>query len=111
MDYVRVQVGTKSKRYLPILVMCFSLDLPLICRPVTQKTYHSKSSSFDKARKLDKEEANRVRENSGNCWVRDARTGIYYPKGQEKVMDGIPATSGKDTSGVHWFSYNDHSHI
>lgn len=93
----------------------FSLDLPLTRRPVTQKTYHSKSSSFDKARKLDKEEAkenmNRIGENGSNWWVRDGRTGIYYPKGQEKVMDGIPTAAGKDISAVHWFSYNDHTSI
>lgn len=54
---------------------------------------------------------NRIGENGSNWWVRDGRTGIYYPMGQEKVMDGIPTAAGKDISAVHWFSYNDHTSI
>ena len=39
----------------------------------------------------------------GSCWFPHDRTGIYYPKGQEKVMEDVPAVAGKDT-GINWFT-------
>ncbi|KAK4838063.1 hypothetical protein QYF36_010667 [Acer negundo] len=46
-------------------------------------------------------------ENDGNkIWVPDDRTGIYYPKGHEKVMEDVPVGAAKHTHGVNWFSNN-----
>lgn len=43
----------------------------------------------------------------GNMWVPHERTGIYYPKGHEKVMEDVPRKAGNDIITVNWFSYND----
>ncbi|GMN20105.1 hypothetical protein TIFTF001_047041 [Ficus carica] len=43
----------------------------------------------------------------GNMWVPHERTGIYYPKGHEKVMEDVPPKAGNDIITVNWFSYND----
>ena len=43
---------------------------------------------------------NNVGENEGNCsWVPHERTGIYYPKGHEKVFDDVPPIDFE----VNWF--------
>lgn len=42
-----------------------------------------------------------------NWWVPDDRTGIFYPKGQEKVMEDVPSEAGKDTEAINWFYNND----
>ncbi|KAL8456873.1 hypothetical protein ACS0TY_034926 [Phlomoides rotata] len=36
-------------------------------------------------------------------WIRDDRTGIYYPKGQEKVIQDIPQGATKDFEKINWF--------
>lgn len=41
-----------------------------------------------------------------NPWVPHEITGIYYPKGQEKVIEDIPPGASKDV-GVNWLSYKD----
>lgn len=43
---------------------------------------------------------------SNNMWVPHERTGIYYPKGHEKVLEDVPPVATKEF-GVDWFSYND----
>ncbi|KAF7833677.1 putative Late embryogenesis abundant protein, LEA5-type [Senna tora] len=35
-------------------------------------------------------------DNNTLIWVPHEKTGIYYPKGQEKVMEGVPQYAGKD---------------
>lgn len=37
-------------------------------------------------------------------WVPDDRTGIFYPKGQEKVIEDVPSAAGRDFGAVNWFS-------
>ncbi|XP_047309950.1 uncharacterized protein LOC124913411 [Impatiens glandulifera] len=38
-------------------------------------------------------------------WVPDHRTGIFYPKGQEKVIADVPlSAAGKDDVRINWFS-------
>ncbi|KDP45560.1 hypothetical protein JCGZ_18220 [Jatropha curcas] len=45
--------------------------------------------------------------NGMSCsWVPDERTGIYHPKGQEKVIDDIPQGASKDFDVVNYFSHN-----
>ncbi|XWS20548.1 hypothetical protein CRYUN_Cryun31cG0111300 [Craigia yunnanensis] len=41
----------------------------------------------------------------GSCWVPHDRTGIYCPKGQEKVLEDVPAVAGKDT-WINWFTHH-----
>lgn len=79
-----------------------------------RKTYHKNST--DKIRETMKLEAEEVKNMShnigennidGNLWVPHERTGIYYPKGHEKVMEDVPPKAEKDIMNVNWFSYND----
>ncbi|CAK7325105.1 unnamed protein product [Dovyalis caffra] len=77
-------------------------------RPMIRKTYHKKSSAdtLRETRKVDAEEVrnnkSQIGEIDSNSWVPHERTGIYYPKGQEKVMEGIPPGAGKDVNVVNW---------
>lgn len=37
-------------------------------------------------------------------WIRDDRTGIFYPKGQEKVIEDVPPLEERKESGsINWF--------
>ncbi|EEF43002.1 conserved hypothetical protein [Ricinus communis] len=57
--------------------------------------------------KMDAEEVKKKRNTGeGNCWIPDERTGIYYPKGQEKVMESIPPKAAKDLGAINWFSHD-----
>ncbi|CAN1149515.1 hypothetical protein LINPERHAP2_LOCUS17067 [Linum perenne] len=78
-------------------------------RPMVRKGYHKKSSgdtfsSREKAAKAEAEDA--TSKGSCSCWVPDEKTGIYYPKGQEKVMEGIPVGAAKYVDEVHWYADN-----
>ncbi|KAJ6900956.1 hypothetical protein NC652_026907 [Populus alba x Populus x berolinensis] len=81
-------------------------------KPMIRKTYHKKSSAgtIRETMKVDAEEVrnnkSHVGETDSNCWVPHERTGIYYPKGQEKVVDGVPPAAGKDVDVVNWFSHH-----
>lgn len=80
-----------------------------------RKAYHRKSGSPEMVSdsvKLNGEEANHTRVaaaasggGSGDAtwWVRDDRTGIFYPKGQEKVLEGVPQGAAKDLGTINWF--------
>ncbi|OMO74035.1 hypothetical protein COLO4_26749 [Corchorus olitorius] len=75
------------------------------------RKYCSKGSSCgDTLREPMKLEAEEVKRkgmggnHDGNSWVPHDRTGIYYPKGQEKIMADVPAEAGKD-SQITWFTY------
>ncbi|KAH6811800.1 glutamate racemase [Perilla frutescens var. frutescens] len=71
-----VNAGLKNAKTL-LLLKPFSVSrLP---RP-----YHRKTT--DKA-----VEEQRRTEETGSCWMPDPRTGIYFPRGQESVMDDIPS--------------------
>lgn len=78
-----------------------------INRPILRKAYHRKSpDKISDIVKLNGEEMKAKSSDGnhdGNWWVRDDRTGIYYPKGQEKIMEDIPLRAGKDFA-VNWFS-------
>lgn len=82
-------------------------------RPMLRKAYHRKSGSPDMmsdTMRLNGEEAKQRstsaaagNSDSSTWWIRDERTGIFYPKGQEKVIEGVPQEAGKDYGTVNWF--------
>ena len=58
------------------------------------------------SKKMEGEEVNNKRhmgESDVHVWIPLERTGIYCPKGQEKVLDDVLAVAGKDFQ-VNWFS-------
>ncbi|PIN16194.1 hypothetical protein CDL12_11164 [Handroanthus impetiginosus] len=84
-------------------------------RPMLWKAYHRKNGCPDMASdtmKLNGEEVKHSRATIGGgggvnddatWWVRDDRTGIYYPKGQEKVIEDVPPEAGKNFGTINWF--------
>ncbi|KAI3974973.1 hypothetical protein MKX01_005084 [Papaver californicum] len=44
-------------------------------------------------------------EDAATRWVPDHRTGIYYPKGHEKVIEDIPVGATKAIAAAQLFSY------
>ncbi|CAI0437283.1 unnamed protein product [Linum tenue] len=76
-------------------------------RPMVRKGYHKKSSSAAGDTKVESDQSKLGSDGGGGycSWVPDEKTGIYYPKGQEKVMQEIPAGAGRDVD-VHWYSHN-----
>ncbi|KAL7606431.1 uncharacterized protein LOC111892297 [Lactuca sativa] len=78
-------------------------------KPALRKAYHRKSGGADHTTKLNHDEAKNKNLCSGSLsdanivWVPDGRTGIYYPKGQEKVIEDVPTNAAKDYT-VNWFS-------
>ncbi|KAL4182151.1 hypothetical protein AMTRI_Chr12g241110 [Amborella trichopoda] len=36
------------------------------------------------------------------CWIPDQRSGIYYPKGQERIMVQVPVNAAM-IDEIHWF--------
>ncbi|XP_059645353.1 uncharacterized protein LOC132286932 [Cornus florida] len=81
-------------------------------KPMLRKSYHRKSTSpdliCDNVKMNGEEMRNKslVGDRDGNWWLPDDRTGIYFPKGQEKIMEDVPPTAGKDF-GVNWLSNNE----
>ncbi|KAL0008623.1 hypothetical protein SO802_010125 [Lithocarpus litseifolius] len=100
--------GDLSNSPIKALIICIVLSITVI-RPVTRKTYHKKSCSPDMIRESKKMEGEEVKnkrhtgESDVHVWIPHERTGIYCPKGQEKVIDDVPAVAGKDFQ-VNWFS-------
>ncbi|KAJ7967548.1 putative Late embryogenesis abundant protein Lea5 [Quillaja saponaria] len=43
-----------------------------------------------------------VKTEDSTFWIPDRRTGIYYPKGHEHVLDDVPA-GGASFSETYWF--------
>ncbi|KAL7099508.1 hypothetical protein ACP275_09G088300 [Erythranthe tilingii] len=85
-------------------------------KPMLRKAYHKKSGSPDMVSDTVKLNGEEVKQKAtvsiagagagngdGTWWVRDDRTGIYYPKGQEKVIEDVPQGAGKDFGAVNWF--------
>lgn len=78
-----------------------------------RKAYHRKSGSPDMVSdtvKLNGEEVKHKAAMGGatsngddSWWVRDDRTGIFYPKGQEKVIQDVPKGAAEDCGTVNWF--------
>ncbi|XP_021298503.1 F-box/LRR-repeat protein At4g14103-like [Herrania umbratica] len=83
----------------------------IFSKPTIRKNCSKGSSCGDTRREPMKLEAEEVKKNSmggqhdGSWWVPHDRTGIYYPKGQEKVMADVPAAAGKDAQ-INWFSHH-----
>ncbi|OIT02813.1 PREDICTED: uncharacterized protein LOC109228373 [Nicotiana attenuata] len=83
-------------------------------KPILRKAYHRKSTSPDMISDTVKLNAEEVKSkgtvmkdhNDDNWWVPDDRTGIFYPKGQEKVIEDVPSAAGKATNygDINWFS-------
>ncbi|XP_031257876.1 uncharacterized protein LOC116115890 [Pistacia vera] len=80
-------------------------------KPMLRKSYHKTGTSADTIResavKLNPEEGLSAKSQSlqnGNCWVPHEKTGIYYPKGHEKVLEDVPPEAARDIIGVNWFS-------
>ncbi|XP_030551303.1 uncharacterized protein LOC115755869 [Rhodamnia argentea] len=95
--------GTFSRRAQTMNSMFF--------KPLIRKAYHRKSSA-DTVRDAAKLEGEEVKSkghagsSDGGCWVPHERTGVYCPKGQEKVIEDIPPGPTKD-AGINWISYNE----
>ncbi|PWA33918.1 ACT domain-containing protein [Artemisia annua] len=92
----------------------FGIEAPkhkvLTITPLTslRKAYHKKSGGSDTTTRLNHDEAKNKNLHTKSAqetdvWIPDSRTGIYYPKGQEKVIEGVPAHAAKDYT-VNWFS-------
>ncbi|PKI40257.1 hypothetical protein CRG98_039375 [Punica granatum] len=84
----------------------------IFVKPMIRKAYHRKSSPPESSiRETVKMEAEEMKSKSqgdrgsGRSWVPHERTGIYYPKGQEKVIEDVPSGAAKDI-GINWFSYH-----
>ncbi|KAL0546936.1 hypothetical protein IC582_016855 [Cucumis melo] len=80
-------------------------------KPIGRKGFHRKSSSPDMMRERVETESKELKSNQSHVggeatpWVLDGRTGIYYPKGHEKVLDGIPDGGGATVNTqVNWFN-------
>ncbi|KAG9440432.1 hypothetical protein H6P81_020597 [Aristolochia fimbriata] len=80
-----------------------------------QKGYYCSCTSTDQSPRTSTELKRRrspnEREETGHdnpavvaWWIPDPRTGIYYPEGQERVMESIPVGAAKSME-VHCFSY------
>ncbi|KAK3219143.1 hypothetical protein Dsin_013113 [Dipteronia sinensis] len=89
----------------------------LLFKPMIRKSYHKKGGGNTIHREMTSVKSNAEEglmkksmigsEIDGNrSWVPDDRTGIYYPKGHEKVMEDVPVEAAKHTHGVNWFSNN-----
>ncbi|CAN4098460.1 unnamed protein product [Withania somnifera] len=80
--------------------------------PILRKAYHRKSTSPDMITdtvKLNGEDQVKnsmgvMKNHEDTWWVPDDRTGIFYPKGQEKVLEDVPSAGGKDFRAINWFS-------
>ncbi|CAA0816507.1 Unknown protein [Striga hermonthica] len=80
-------------------------------KPMLRKAYHRKSGSpgspdtLSDTVKVNGEEVKQTRPSSGEAtwWVRDDRTGLFYPKGQEKVIEDVPQGAGKEIGTINWF--------
>ncbi|KAL2554849.1 hypothetical protein Fot_08468 [Forsythia ovata] len=78
-------------------------------KPMLRKAYHRKSSDIvSDTIKLNRDEKKNKNMVAGNCdatcWIPDDRTGIYYPKGQEKIMEDVPRDAGRNFGAINWFS-------
>ncbi|PIA26151.1 hypothetical protein AQUCO_09600009v1 [Aquilegia coerulea] len=72
-------------------------------KAVLGKGYHPPNSARELSKIVVRADG---REEDGHgvaLWVPHHRTGIYYPLGQEKVMEDIP-TGGACLAKVHWAS-------
>ncbi|CAN8235172.1 unnamed protein product [Cochlearia groenlandica] len=91
----------------------------MFVKPMLRKSIHKKSASHDIARETAKtdgsgagEEIKKVRGGfsvageTSSAWIPHEGTGIYYPKGQEKVMQDVPPPpAGCHVDDlVNWFS-------
>ncbi|KAI3437168.1 uncharacterized protein J3R85_005594 [Psidium guajava] len=88
-----------------------SMFFKQVSQPALRKGFHRKSSAdtVRDAAKLEGEDAkskSRAGSSDTGCWVPHGRTGIYCPKGQEKVIEDISPGAVKDV-GVNWISYNE----
>ncbi|KAL7222465.1 hypothetical protein ACSBR1_024207 [Camellia fascicularis] len=86
-------------------------------KPMLRKAYHKKGSCGDMVSDAVKLNGGEEMKNktssldgggvSGDWWVPDHRTGIYYPKGHEKVIQDVPLDAGKDFLRINWFTNNE----
>ncbi|XP_059302551.1 uncharacterized protein LOC132054590 [Lycium ferocissimum] len=80
-------------------------------KPMLRKAYHRKSTSPDMISDTVKLNGEEVKSSKGvmknhddSWWVPDDRTGIFYPKGHEKVIEDVPSAAGRDFGAINWFS-------
>ncbi|XP_010540060.1 PREDICTED: uncharacterized protein LOC104813941 [Tarenaya hassleriana] len=86
----------------------------MFSKPMLRKSIHKKSASHDIARETAKADGGGEEmktavgsSSSARSWVPHERTGIYYPKGQENVLQDVPPpprTETDDDAVVNWFS-------
>lgn len=48
---------------------------------------------------------------AGSWWVPHNRTGIYYPIGQERVMENVPIEAAKFAEVIHCFTSREDVHV
>ncbi|KAJ8617137.1 hypothetical protein MRB53_013323 [Persea americana] len=48
---------------------------------------------------------------AGSWWVPHNRTGIYYPIGQERVMENVPIEAAKFAEVIHCFTSREAVHV
>nr|GMD05671.1 Actin cytoskeleton-regulatory complex protein [Ipomoea batatas] len=81
-------------------------------KPMVRKaSYHRKSGSpemMNETVKLNGEEA-KSKKKEETWWIPDNRTGIFYPKGQNKVIEEVPPAAGRDVGPINWFSNHEDS--
>ncbi|RWR91397.1 hypothetical protein CKAN_02055000 [Cinnamomum micranthum f. kanehirae] len=86
-------------------------------RGVTWKGYHNDSPiSESKAvayGEMGTEEKNdcHVEGRAESWWAPHHRTGIYYPRGQERVMEDVPTEAAKFVEAIHCFSSKEDVHV
>lgn len=84
-------------------------------KPMLRKAFHRKSNPPDMVSDTAKLNGEEMKNKSavvgnnhdGNWWIPDDRTGIFYPKGHEKVMEDVPSGAAKDADAINWFYYHD----
>lgn len=112
-EELSLDVEQNNKKKQCFLFCFFKFLSMLLCdhRPMIRKAYHRKSSPPDSIRETMKMEAevknNNKSHGEASCsWVPHERTGIYYPKGQEKVIEDVHRGAAKDI-GINWFYHNE----
>ncbi|KAJ4958425.1 hypothetical protein NE237_025536 [Protea cynaroides] len=84
-----------------------------LIKTVLHKSYHKESSSSSELKGVfvgqkgeEGKDDCQVDGNARSLWVPHHRTGIYYPKGHEKLMEDVPMDAAK-SKAVHSFSSYD----
>ncbi|XP_043710338.1 uncharacterized protein LOC122659272 [Telopea speciosissima] len=86
-----------------------------LLKTALHKSYHRESSSSSSELKgvveglkgVDDKDDCQVDGYGGSWWIPHHQTGIYYPKGHEKVMEDVPIEAAKSKEVHHFSSHDD----